>query len=244
MRTTILMLLSLLMVVGAITYAWAVPYGPESITAGASSQADINQTVKNVTAQAGNVTELNISANSITKSWQGFYGQISGRIVLANSNNQNFYDWNLTSPSGELYASPNSSINWTAIKCFNITGDTSIEINLTTMESQFGMSSSDADGIDETFNNTNSVNFTVGTTIIENTTCRSTYVYNGSGYQTTNFENVLLSDKQSIVFTTLLTNNKNGFNNNTYDYQMLVAEDGHGSAATTYTTYYFWIELS
>lgn len=222
--------------------AFAIPLGPQTLTSGASARADINYSLKNASAIAGNVTQIDIVANVLTKAWQGYYGEITGRIVLADANANKFYDWNLTTPTGEVFASPNASINWADIKCLNFTANESA-LNLTAVELLFGIAATDADGFDITYNQTTNSAFTVGAESISANTCPTTYMFENSTYQSSNFQNVLLTDNVSLVFTSLINNNKYGFNNVTHDFQLLVAENGHGSD-TTVTPYFFWIELS
>jgi hypothetical protein len=63
-----------------------------------------------IPALAGNVTELSISGFSITQSWQGYFGNVTGTIMLSDSSDNVMYNWSLASPEGEIYASTNSSI--------------------------------------------------------------------------------------------------------------------------------------
>ncbi|MCX6750028.1 MAG: hypothetical protein NTZ83_01070, partial [Candidatus Pacearchaeota archaeon] len=58
------------------------------------------------------------------------------------------------------------------------------------------------------------------------------------------FEEVILYEPTtySVVFASLLNENVLGFNNNPYDFEMLVLENGH-LTDTSPTTYYFWVEL-
>jgi len=65
----------------------------------------------NTTAIAGNVTELAISGYSITQSWQGYFGNVTGTIMLADNSDNVMYNWSLASPEGEIYASTNDSIS-------------------------------------------------------------------------------------------------------------------------------------
>ena len=77
----------------------------------------------NNSAYAGNITYLGISGISVTQSWQGYFGNVSGAIILADNNNNAIYNWTLAEPSGEVYSSTNSSITWSSIQCFNFTAN-------------------------------------------------------------------------------------------------------------------------
>lgn len=212
-------------------------------------------------AIAGNVTELNIQGFTITQSWQGYYGNVSGTIQLADANDRVFYNWSLASPQGEVYASTNDSLDWTNIQCLNYSasgtfaddsanagGTSQFGLNLTQVESSFNISSDDVDGLNETFTlsgagthdlfYTNNLQFSEGE-------CRSTRIFDASGQGVNNnFEEVLLYEPttRSLVFTSLLDQNALGFDGAARDFQMLVLEDGHNTDTST-TNYYFYVEL-
>jgi hypothetical protein len=239
---TITIITTILLVLTTIIVA-ATPTGPKSIESGNSERADLLYGEQTVNAQAGNVTELNISANAITEAWQGYYGSISGTIILEDAQNNTFYNWSMTTPSGEIYASPNSSITWSAIECFNYTDPGSENLNLSQMEAMFNMGATDSDGLNETFNDTTPSAITIGSITLGAGRCPATYVYDNSGPQETNFLNFLATDNTSIVFGTVLVDDQTGFDSGTYDFQMLVAEDGQNGDSTE-TPYYFWVELN
>ncbi|RJQ15473.1 hypothetical protein C4573_04925 [Candidatus Woesearchaeota archaeon] len=227
------------------------PVSPQSITQISTSGFDTTDyPAQNTTAIAGNVTELSITALAPTQSWQGYFGNITGTITLQDASGNIFYNWTVAEPKGEIYASLNSSINWSAIKCFNFTANTSLEINLTTMESTYNIQTADVDGIDETFNETSNPTIYVGQYTVAASSCPTTYVYQNTGKQYTNFINTLLTDKEKLVYTTVIENDQTnnntdvtGYNGQSYDFQMLVAEDGH-NADTSTTIYYFWVEIT
>ncbi|MBU1199330.1 MAG: hypothetical protein KKF46_03425 [Nanoarchaeota archaeon] len=227
------------------------PQAIESITEGVSTRFNASSiAVPNIsTVTAGNVSQINFTALSVTKAWAGYYGEITGRIVLENIERYVFYNWTSTEPKGEIYAATDNSITWASIKCFNET-DTGA-INLSSQEAKYGIDSIDVDGIDETFNLTDHIAFQVGTNPIGVDSCPSTYVYGAAGYQTTHFSNVLLTDAATLVFTTIIENDEIdnntdvvGFDGVTHDFQLLLAEDGHdGGPEDVTTTYYFWAEI-
>ena len=73
--------------------------------------------------------------------------------------------------------------------------------------------------------------------------CNSTNIYRDSGEQDDYFYELVLSDDASeIAYTSILENNLNGFDNRSHDFQMIVAENGHGADVLT-TAYYFFVEL-
>ncbi len=250
-----------------LAFLWGVnltiavePFGVENIVNLGTTRATPDSAT-GIPAQAGNVTELSIFGYTITQSWQGYFGNISGTIMLADNNDNMMYNWSLASPEGEIYASTNNSIAWEHVQCFNFNADGTYadlddEIpgennqhgtNLTILESMFGIKYDDVDGVDETFTllgvghktfYTNNLEFSEGE-------CRSTRVFSNAGQGEDNkFEEALLYEPttRSIIFASLLNKDTLGFDNNPHDFEMLVLEDGH-KTDTDSTIYYFWVEL-
>lgn len=229
------------------------------------SQTTTPDTPDSLQAIAGNVTEMNVVGYSVTQSWQGYYGNISGTIQLADSSDNILYNWTLASPEGEIYASTSNGINWGTIMCFNFTATNSLSTeddgnagntslrghNLAYMENAYNIDSNDVDGLDETFSltdgsgykhsafYTNSLKFSAGE-------CLSVHLRGENGaINDSNYEEVLLYDSTSeeLVFASLIDKeNLNGFDGEDRDFEMLVLEDGHGTDTST-TTYYFYVEL-
>jgi hypothetical protein len=243
-----------------INSVFAIQPNGANVTKGESSTAPVSS-AGSAPAQAGNVSELNVFGYSTTQTWQGYFGNVTGTIQLANSGNKVLYNWSQASPSGEVYASTNQTIYWTNIQCFNFSatgaynnengngGTTSLYgTNLSQLESQFNINDSDVDGVNETFSfygaGTHNTFFTASKQFTEGQ-CRSTRVYDNTGTGINDkFEEVLLYEPQStsIIFTSLLNKDAMGFDDRTHDFEMLVLEDGHGSDTST-TPYYFYVEL-
>ncbi len=217
-------------------------------------------TAGNNSAIAGNVTELTISGFSNTQSWQGYVGNVSGTIQLADVNDNVLYNWSLASPQGEIYASTNTSLSWTYVQCLNFSADgtyasdtaqagaTSLfGTNLTQLEAAYNIITDDVDGVNETFTllgsghdlfYTNNLQFSSGE-------CRNTRIFNNTGAGADNqFEEALLYDpvSRAVIFASILDEDALGFDNKPHDFEMLVLEDGHGTNVAT-TTYFFWVEL-
>jgi hypothetical protein len=214
-----------------------------------------------VAAQAGNVSELNIFGYSVTQSWQGYNGNVTGAIQLADGSNFVMYNWSVISPQGEVFASTNSSIQWGNIQCFNFSargnfssdtaqaGGTSLYgINLTQLEAQYGIAYDDVDGVNETFTLSGSGThdlFYVANQQFSEGECRNTRVYDNTGQGVSDhFEEALLYEptSASVIFASLIEKDLFSYNNRTSDFEMLVLEDGHGTNVAT-TPYYFFVEL-
>jgi len=193
-----------------------------------------------IPALAGNVTELNINGFTTTQSWQGYFGNVSGTIQLADAGDNQMYNWTLASPQGEIYATTDTSVDWENIMCFSMG-------NHSALETLFGIEDDDVDGVNETFSTgnghdtfyTNNKEFLTGT-------CASTSLYDSSGASVDNhFEEVLLTDGSSdteVIFTSIIDENVLGFDGRPHDFEILVLEDGHGTDTAT-TPYYFYVEL-
>lgn len=219
-------------------------------------------------AYAGNVTEIDIFGYSTTRSWQGYFGNVSGTVQLADSNDYVMYNWSLASPEGEVYATVNGTgIDWNYIQCFNFTalgtyaddtaqaGATSLAgMNLTQLEARYGINYTDVDGVDETFDLDGSLPNNDGTHDLFYTNnryfsdgeCLSANIFDDTFDGVDNhFEEVLLYEPVStaVIFTALLEEaDTAGFDTELHDFQMLVLENGHGVDQAV-TTYYFYVEL-
>jgi len=238
-------------------FVTAQPFGA-SVTSGSPETAPADA-AGTASAYAGNITELMINGFSTTQSWQGFYGNVTGTIQLADADDDVLYNWTLASPQGEVYASTNSSVSWGNIQCFNFTangtmagtggetpGATSISgKNLTQLESNFNMSFDDVDGVNETFTLTNHDSFYTASLQFSADECISARVYGSTGQGVDQqWEEVLLYEPAttSVVFASLLEENMAGFDTNFHDFEMLVLENGHGTDAVV-TTYNFFVEM-
>lgn len=230
-------------VLAAVGSVLAEPFGANSVTQEATSSSNgSNYPPSSHGAYAGNVTEITVDGASVTQTWQGYYGNVTGSITLENAQGDVFYNWTGTvdPSSGEVYASTNDSLTWTEIGCYNLTEPTGY--NLTLVEAQYNIASTDGDGLDETFTLNNHAAFTTGTTSFSGGDCNNTQLFDSGG--SGSFDEVLLYENStsSLVFASLIQDNGDGFDAATHDFQMLVLEDGH-SGDTATTTYYFWVEL-
>jgi len=233
-RGVIALVIALGLVLALAVGVRAEPSGA-TLTPGASERAQLGSP-ESLQVQAGNVTELNISGTSITQSWAGFYGDVTGTIVLEDANGNKFYDWTAANPQGEVYAARVSSITWSNVRCANST-------EIANENTALNMGSS-ADNITNTFNSNTHPQFYVGSVNIAANSCSATNAYVNGAAQSSDFYNVLLSDGTgNIIYTAILDPDTTGFDGDTHDFELLVGEDGHGAAAGTTTTYYFWVEI-
>lgn len=215
----------------AAVFVSAEPFGVDETYQVNSTRYNATVTPSAINAQAGNVTELEINATAVTTSWQGYYGNVTGTLILADSAGNNFYDWNVSTPSGEVYASRSNAVTWSSIACAS-------NANVSVEETYLGQTTDDPDSVNNTFSGI-APDFDVGSVSLSG--CYGTNAYDDTGAQTTDFHQALLSDGPNIVYSTLL-NSSVGFNSQTWDFQLLVGENGKvGNEAAT--PYYFYVEL-
>jgi len=228
-------MLLLIVTLGAAV-ALAEPIGPDTINATAKGRR-ADTPPQNVSALAGNVTELSISATAVTDVWQGYFGNISGTIVLDDANNKSMYAWQDFSPLGKVYAVRTSnSVSWAGIACANIT-------NIEADETALNIGATEKDGINETFNATSSADFYVGTKHITGCSYSQFLYENDAPASQNNFEELLLNDGTYMLYTAIINQDKTGYDNAAHDFQLMVPEDGH-SGDTNPTLYYFYVELN
>ncbi len=232
----------------------AIPFGANNSFVNSSTA--YSPFPESIDAYAGNVTEMNIFGYSTTQSWQGFYGNITGVVQLADSADKIMYNWSDLNPKGEVYASTNNSINWVSAQCFNYTangtycnddtnraGATSFcGMNLTQLHTNYNISSDDVDAVNNTFTLNNHELFYTGNLQFNSGECKNMKVYNSTGAGS--YDEVLLYEPigRSVIFSSILQRNADGFEGKTHDFEMLVLENGHYGDAST-TSYYFYLEL-
>jgi hypothetical protein len=219
----------------SVMFVSAVPDGASNVTEINSTRLSPSSPTSH-NATAGNVTELSIYGESVTKSWQGYFGNVTGAIRLGNALGDILYNWSVASPRGQIYASTAQSIQWSTIDCFNVSNQAEVE----SLEDDFNIGHTDADGVNETFTLNDHSAFNVGSTGFAEGQCPNVKLFNNAGVGL--FDNVLLKSGANVVFASLLKEDAVGFDNRPHDFQMIVLEDGHGTNTDT-TPYYFHVEI-
>ena len=235
------------------------PKGPNQVVISASGRNTLTNSSYQLSAQAGNVTALVITDNRNTEAWQGYYGNITGTITLDDANNFTLYDWDLPDPTGEIYASNGTDVTWKNAYCMNVSGirnasgtssgNAFYNINGSQIELNFGINITDRDGLNETFNDTytNAIGFQVGSiTINTEDGCSMAHPFTSENHNT-DWQELLLSDNRSLLFTAIIRKDSDSYQpgtTDTHDFQMLVLENGHAGFDATPTPYYFYIELA
>ena len=123
-RNLVLLALIIILAVCSAVYVFGDPAAPTTATASDAQRANISQYgTKSIPASAGNVTKLTLVGTSVTQTWQGFYGNITGTITLDDASNYTFYDWSLAEPQGEIYATNATVSDWSTAHCFNFSNN-------------------------------------------------------------------------------------------------------------------------
>lgn len=186
----------------------------------------------------GSFTTLVLNASQQNYKWKAYVGNVTGKLSLQDQTNYSIYDWKMSTISGNVYVSRNSSIDWSNLTCANRT-------TISNEDSYLNMNPTGIDNINQTFNMTTHKQFYAAAKRIDQSTCPaiSTYV-NGTAQtngQNNKFQEILLQDiKGSILYTTIIESQILGFDNSRYDFQMIVAEDETKQVSTPY---YFYMEL-
>ncbi len=236
---------------------FSTPSGVTITTVRNTSLSETAGTIANYTGNGlgdgsggGYIFYVNVTGNTKNTKWKGYVGNVSGKLTLDDSSGFTIYDWSLSSFSGEIYATRTSAtINWSGIRCayFNVTEEEGDRLNHTSKN----------DNITATFDGTDNTAITVGTTSLAS--CPTTNIYvNDTKDLNDDFEEVVLYDGPAVfnrtaphvddafsnlVYAQILEENAWGFSNATFDFQIIVPENGASTWASS-TAYYFYIELS
>jgi hypothetical protein len=230
------MLLLLILPILASISVNALPQGP-TITYNYTENITPKEAAQ-ITTAGGSFTTLFINATTQTPRWKAYVGNVTGKLVLDDAVSSSIFDWTLTSVTGEVYATRNTSIDWYSIVCAD---PSSMGIE----EGLLNMTTTNADSINNTFKNSIHKKFYVGTRYIANSTCPAIATYVNDTAQTisenASFQEIMLKDAQSrVVYATLINQNTTGFNNQKYDFQMIIPENEFQASPSTY---YLYVEL-
>ena len=220
--------------------AHAVPVGPTITEIRNETGSAKESTLINTTGGSITTMELNVTAQNLK--WKAFVGNVTGNLVLSDASNYSIYDWSLSRIVGEVYATRSSStISWSSINCSNLTHMTNEEIAL-------NHTSNPDDNISATFNVKDHTPFYIGTVEISSNSCYSIHTNVNNQSQDSSFEEIILYDgtdhqNGDIVYATNLEQDAAGYNNNPFDFQMIVPEVGLATWDSS-TAYYFYVELT
>jgi len=235
-----IMILFLLNNLDAVT-----PQGPDDVNY-SSNTTKGNVSAKMINISGGRILSLNMSSTTQNERWKAFVGHIIGKYTLDDSGGSTIFDWTFTTTTGRVYATRNAtSVAWGSINCSNIT-------HLINEDTLLQHSNPD-DNITRTFNATyNNVTnttdsgghnaFYAADTYIPATTCPTLNTFVNNNTQDAEFEEIALYDGVTMVYATIMEDDGTGYNGQSYDFQMIVPENGNTSFQGA-TAYYVYVQL-
>ena len=234
-----IVLITFVILLASSILVYAVPSGP-TITF-ISNETKQTSAARMINTTGGSITTMMLNATTQNPRWKAYVGNVTGTLTLDDANDNTIFDWTLTNVIGEIYATRASgNINWTGTNCSNSThiSNENFALNHTNKD----------DNITKTFNSQSHNGFFAGTREILANTCFSVRTYVNSTSQSARFEEVILYDgtnasNGNIIYATPLEQDAYGFDNSTYDFQMIVPENGLATWASS-TAYYFYVELT
>ncbi len=183
----------------------------------------------NVTTEGGNVTNLDLSGNVSTEKWAGYWGNVTGEIVLSPSaGSPLFYSWMWDSSNGGKVCAvaAASGFDWSGLQ---------------------GVSAAAVDGIWNFGAATDNATATFNETCAIDVAGIPIATTDGSlTGQRVDFETCVLADqpvpaaKADLAFCVEIFQNGGLFNGFTGDYELLAPANETAGATETH---YFWLEL-
>lgn len=231
-------LLLVLGVFSLLVFSSAAPTGPDLVNNTANStKATTAGQILNISG--GYIASVNLSATIQNPRWKAFVGDVSGSFTLDDASGSTIYDWSLSTLTGRVYATRNeSTIDWTDVNCSNIT--------LLESENVLMNHTNADDNITATFNTSSGAthsSFFVGTQFIAANSCPTLNTYVDNATQDSTFEEMALHDTYgTTIYAVILEDDSTGYNSNTYDFQMLVPENGAPGFSGA-TAYYLYVEV-
>lgn len=218
--------------------SFALPTGASSVSAGTPVSLG-TQAPGTADAWGGNITQLNLSINSSTLHWQGFYGSISASLRLASGDEgsvNTLKTWNVSNVSGQIYVSQSSNVDFTLLN--------STPATLSNVDSAFAFLSGANDAAVNTGTNSANPEFNVGQYAVSANSYPLISTYDNLGNPV--WKQVVMRHASSgtpsdFVFVGILNSSGIAFNGNPAHFQIIVPENSAGD--TSVTTYYFYGEI-
>jgi PBP1b-binding outer membrane lipoprotein LpoB len=196
----------------------------------------------------GSITTIVLNASSQNLRWKAFVGNVTGTFTLDDAAGYTLFDWGTTAVTGQIYVTRSAdALNWSAINCtWTVTGTTTnraVEEN----ENRIMNQTSANDNITVTFRQRVHTPFYVNERLISQDSCYAINTYVNSTAQSARFQEVILYDGTNttngdLVYAAILEQDQQGFDNDNYDFQMIVPENGAQGFQSS-TAYYFYAEL-
>ncbi|NQU78327.1 hypothetical protein HQ545_01015 [Candidatus Woesearchaeota archaeon] len=178
-------------------------------------------------AKAGNVTELDLSSSSSTNKWAGYYGEVSGDLRLANTDNDIMYDFGVLNQSQvkSVFASTDQNFGFATLYAASTAN----------VDSMYGWDTTDSDSATLTLDDDTATISTVTSVSVANLSASTVY-------QSGAFKDVagLPSAFGELAYGVSVIVDQTAFNGYTQvDYELIVPVNS--SAGTQ--TYYFFMDI-
>ncbi|RME31954.1 hypothetical protein D6789_01085 [Candidatus Woesearchaeota archaeon] len=209
--------------------ALAAEPGESDVTTSHDHGEFLYTTTDSISLESGNISEASLESNMSTYRWTGLYGNVTGNIVLGDSNSNQLFAW--TAQGRVVYASELATINWANLA--------DADWAATETDYTFLNVSGSADDYNNTFAGAAE---NIGSLIF--TTLTSDYATTLSSGSTT-WKTYSLTDASGgtdIIFAGRVVQSGTTYNGETADFQMILPEDGTANDNTP-TTFNLWVEL-
>ncbi len=225
-----------ILLVGALSFVCAAtPTGPSSLNVTLNETWSGPSTGGEVNISGGFVSSMNVSSTAQNKHWKAFVGWVSGSFTLDDSSDSSIYDWSISSIGGQVYASRNAStVDWGNIGCASGAEIVAEDVALEHLGE---------DNISSTFFATNTGTYTVAGVTVGIGDCFAIRSYVNNVSQGASFEEFILHDDSNVVFATEIEDAIAGYDGASYDFQMIVPQNGNESVVEN-TPYYLYVEIN
>ena len=205
-----------------VSAAFAADPGEATITGTASVGSFSTTSADTVDLTSGNIYTSNLTTSQATFRWSGLFGNVSGNIILGDSDSDILYQW---AASGNLvYASTAGAPVWSTLADATVA---EMPVYLTT----------GSDNYTGTFTGASE---SIGSNIFGGVTDSDFATTLSSG--ATTWKTYSLWDATNLVFAGKVVEDGTAFDASTVDFQMIIPEDGTAGDASA-STYNLWVEL-
>jgi hypothetical protein len=225
----------LLVFAGLMLYSEAAPVGPR-IEYQDTEQPGVITSGRVLNDSKGRITTVAFNVSQPNEDWKGYVGNVTGKLMLDDANNNTLFDWTFSTIGGEVYATRGGTVSWAALVCANHT-------HVVAESSALNHVASQSDKLNDTFSFDTHPEFYAGDTRFQTDDCNFTlYTYVDGAAGQKSFPELLLYDttNSNLIYAAIINDTQRGFDGNNYDFQMLVSED---SSRTANIGYYFYVEV-
>ncbi|MFN3909737.1 MAG: hypothetical protein ACK4J0_00700 [Candidatus Anstonellaceae archaeon] len=189
-------------------------------------------------AWGGNITRVNLTINSSTLHWQGFYGTITASLRLASGSGSNISTlktWNVNTLTGQVYVSQSSNVDFTVLN--------STPTNLSTLDSVFSFLLNSNDAAVNTGTDNANPQFYIGQYVVNPNTRPMITTYDNSSspvWKEVVLRHANTGSPEDFVFVGIINSSGVAYSGEPAHFQIIVPENAVDSVVTTY---YFYGEV-